>query len=34
MDLSIWRAQYTFMDFVFMMGLRRVGSQLVRQKRE
>lgn len=34
MDVSIWRAQYTFLDFVFMLGVRRRGSQLVRQKRE
>jgi hypothetical protein len=34
MDLSIWRAHYTFLDSVFMMGLRRVGSKLVRLNRE
>ncbi|CAJ0882920.1 hypothetical protein AMST5_03382 [freshwater sediment metagenome] len=29
MDLSIWRAHYTFLDFVFMMGVRRRGGALL-----
>jgi hypothetical protein len=30
MDLAIWRAQYSFLDFTFLMGLRRRGGELVR----
>ena len=29
MDLSVWRSRSTFLDFVFMMGLRRVGGRLL-----
>jgi hypothetical protein len=29
-ELTLWRAEYGFLDFVFMMGLRRSGGHLVR----
>ncbi len=29
-ELTLWRAQYAFLDFVFMIGLRRRGGDLVR----
>jgi hypothetical protein len=29
-ELTLWRAEYSFLDFVFMMGLRRNSGNLVR----
>jgi hypothetical protein len=29
-ELTLWRAEYCFLDFIFMMGLRRIGGHLVR----